>query len=72
MNNLKNIIFPTATLAGMIIGVGFFSLPYITLKVGLPVILIPLEKLLFSYEPPTGAGIIRVTAGSTLAPRIRQ
>ena len=39
MNNLKNIIFPTATLAGMIIGVGFFSLPYITLKVGLPVIL---------------------------------
>ena len=40
MYNLKNIVLPIATLAGMIIGVGFFALPYITLKVGLPVILI--------------------------------
>jgi len=40
MRNLKSIILPIATLTGMIIGVGFFALPYITLKVGLPVILI--------------------------------
>ena len=40
MHNLKSIILPIATLTGMIIGVGFFALPYITLKVGLPVILI--------------------------------
>ncbi len=40
MHNLKDIILPIATLAGMIIGVGFFSLPYITLKVGFPIILI--------------------------------
>jgi len=36
MNNLKNIILPVVTLVGMIIGVGFFSLPYITLKIGFP------------------------------------
>ena len=34
MNNLKNIIFPITTLVSMIIGVGFFSLPYIAMKVG--------------------------------------
>ena len=39
MHNLKDIILPIATLAGMIIGVGFFSLPYITLKTGLPIML---------------------------------
>lgn len=33
-NIFKNYILPTATLSGAIIGVGFFSLPYITLKVG--------------------------------------
>lgn len=31
----KNYIYPVATLSGSIIGVGFLSLPYITLKVGL-------------------------------------
>ncbi len=40
MNELKQIILPTTVLAGMIIGVGFFSLPYITLQVGLPFMLI--------------------------------
>ena len=34
MHNLKDIVFPVTTLVSMIIGVGFFSLPYITLKVG--------------------------------------
>ena len=40
MNNLKDILLPVATLTGMIIGVGFFALPYITLKVGLPIMLV--------------------------------
>jgi amino acid permease len=40
MNKIKDLILPITTLAGMIIGVGFFSLPYITLQVGLPAILI--------------------------------
>lgn len=31
----KNYIYPIATLSGSIIGVGFLSLPYITLKVGI-------------------------------------
>lgn len=31
----KNYIYPIATLAGSIIGVGFLSLPYITVKVGI-------------------------------------
>ena len=31
----KNYIYPIATLCGTIVGVGFFSLPYITMKVGL-------------------------------------
>ena len=31
----KNYIYPIATLAGSIIGVGFLSLPYITIKVGI-------------------------------------
>jgi len=35
----KNYIYPIATLSGTIIGVGFFSLPYITSKVGFWVIL---------------------------------
>ncbi|OGZ62940.1 MAG: hypothetical protein A2639_01470 [Candidatus Staskawiczbacteria bacterium RIFCSPHIGHO2_01_FULL_34_27] len=36
MSNLfKNYIYPIATLSGSIIGVGFLSLPYITLKVGI-------------------------------------
>src|SRR3989338_3319036 len=30
----KNYIYPIATLAGSIIGVGFLSLPYITVRVG--------------------------------------
>ncbi len=34
-NLFKNYIYPVATLAGSIIGVGFLSLPYITLKVGI-------------------------------------
>ena len=33
-NIFKNYVYPIATLAGSIIGVGFLSLPYITLKVG--------------------------------------
>ncbi len=33
------LIYPIATLAGTIIGVGFFSLPYITLQVGFPIML---------------------------------
>src|SRR3989344_7224115 len=32
---LRNYIYPIATLSGSIIGVGFFALPYITLKVGI-------------------------------------
>ncbi|MDI6591910.1 MAG: aromatic amino acid transport family protein, partial [Patescibacteria group bacterium] len=36
---LKTFIFPIATLSGTIIGVGFFSLPYITSKVGIWVML---------------------------------
>ena len=31
----KNYIYPVATLSGSIIGVGFFALPYITMKVGI-------------------------------------
>jgi len=34
MSWLKNYIYPISTLVGTIIGVGFFSLPYVTLKVG--------------------------------------
>ncbi len=34
-NLFRNYIYPVATLAGSIVGVGFLSLPYITLKVGL-------------------------------------
>ena len=40
MHNLKDIILPVATLTGMIIGVGFFSLPYITLKIGFPLMIV--------------------------------
>ncbi len=36
---MKNFIFPIATLSGTIIGVGLFSLPYITLQVGFWVML---------------------------------
>jgi len=36
---LKTYIYPIATLSGTIIGVGFFSLPYITSKVGFGIIL---------------------------------
>lgn len=36
---IKKIIYPIATLSGTIIGVGLFSLPYITLKVGFWVML---------------------------------
>lgn len=39
MLNLKTFIYPIATLSGAIIGVGFFSLPYITFKVGFWVML---------------------------------
>ena len=35
----KNYIYPVATLSGSIIGVGFFALPYITLKVGIWIML---------------------------------
>ncbi len=35
----KNFIYPVATLAGTIIGAGIFALPYITLKVGIEVML---------------------------------
>ncbi|MEK7061794.1 MAG: aromatic amino acid transport family protein [Patescibacteria group bacterium] len=35
----KNYIYPITTLSGSIIGVGFFALPYITLKVGVFVML---------------------------------
>ncbi len=35
----KNYIYPIATLSGSIIGVGFFALPYITLKVGIWIML---------------------------------
>jgi len=38
MLQLKKIIYPLSTLSGTIIGVGLFSLPYITLKVGFWVI----------------------------------
>lgn len=34
-NLFKNYVYPVAMLAGSIIGVGFLSLPYITLKVGI-------------------------------------
>ena len=36
---MKNYIYAIATLSGMIIGVGVFSLPYVTLKVGFWIIL---------------------------------
>ncbi|MEK7541099.1 MAG: aromatic amino acid transport family protein [Patescibacteria group bacterium] len=36
---LESYIYPVATLSGAIIGVGFFSLPYITMKVGIWVML---------------------------------
>jgi len=35
----KNYIYPIATLSGAIIGVGFFALPYITMKVGIWIML---------------------------------
>lgn len=38
-NFFKNYIFPVSTIAGSIIGVGFFSLPYITTKVGMWIML---------------------------------
>jgi len=38
-NFFKNYIYPVATLSASIIGVGFLSLPYITVKVGLLVML---------------------------------
>ena len=41
----KNYILPTATLSGAIIGVGFFSLPYIALKVGIWLMLLYLIVL---------------------------
>ena len=34
MKEIKDFIYPIATLAGTIIGVGLFALPYVTLKVG--------------------------------------
>lgn len=37
---LRNYIYPVATLSGTIIGVGLFSLPYITSKVGIWIMLI--------------------------------
>ena len=39
MSNFKKIIYAVSTLSGTIIGVGLFALPYVTLKVGLWVIL---------------------------------
>jgi len=39
MPKLKDFFYPIATLSGTIIGVGFFSLPYITSKVGFWIIL---------------------------------
>jgi len=39
MSNLKTLIYAISTLSGSIIGVGLFSLPYITLKVGIWVML---------------------------------
>jgi len=39
MSNLKTLIYAISTLSGTIIGVGLFSLPYITLKVGIWVML---------------------------------
>jgi len=38
-NILKNYIYPIVTISGSIIGVGFFSLPYITMKVGIWIML---------------------------------
>lgn len=40
MNDFKVLIYTISTLTGTIIGVGFFSLPYITLQVGFPIIFI--------------------------------
>lgn len=39
VKQLKDIIFPVATLSGTIIGVGIFSLPYITFKAGFWIVL---------------------------------
>lgn len=39
MNDFKNIIVPVSILVSMIIGVGFFALPYITLRTGFPLML---------------------------------
>lgn len=39
MSKLQNYIYPIATLSGTIIGVGFFSLPYITAKTGILIML---------------------------------
>lgn len=43
----KNYIYPIATLSGGIVGVGFFALPYITLKVGIWVMLAYFLVLVF-------------------------
>ncbi len=37
---IKDTVLPISVLTGMIIGVGIFSLPYVTLQVGFPVILL--------------------------------
>ena len=79
-NFMKKIIFSTVTLAGTIIGVGVFSLPYITFKVGFETILIyflflvPLVALVQVFfgrlvlETPDFKrlpGIVRVYLGKT-------
>ncbi|MFH1967879.1 MAG: aromatic amino acid transport family protein [bacterium] len=44
---LKNYIYPVATISGTIIGVGFFSLPYIALRVGMGLMLFYFVVLTF-------------------------
>ncbi|MFQ6049800.1 MAG: aromatic amino acid transport family protein [Candidatus Paceibacterales bacterium] len=39
ISKLREIVYPVATLSGTIVGVGLFSLPYVTLRVGFWVIL---------------------------------
>ena len=39
---------------------------------GLPVLIVPIEKLLFSYQPPTEAGILIPVPGSILSKRSHQ
>ncbi len=46
-NIFTNYIYPIATLAGSIIGVGFLSLPYLAVTVGVPLILVYLAVLTF-------------------------